>query len=156
MIKQIKSFKYAFEGIWYTIRNETHMRVHIAIAVLVLIFGALYELAPGEWAIIIITIAAVMALELVNTASERLCNLYTEEIHPLVKIIKDVSAGAVLIAAIGSVAVAGVIFIKPEKITEIFFLFIENPIYIIGLIVYIVIAVIFVVKFHPKKQKSSK
>lgn len=154
MIKQIKSFQYAFEGIWYTIRNEAHMRFHIVIAIYVLSFGALYALNIYEWAILIVVISLVIGLELVNTAMERLCNLYSKEIHPLIKIIKDVSAGAVLISAFGSVGVACFIFIKPDKISQIFFMFLQNPLYAAIFIVSIILSILFVLKFHPKKEKT--
>lgn len=151
MIKQIKSFKYAFEGIWYTILNETHMRFHIVAAAFVIIFGVLYELSPCEWAVLILTISTVMALELVNTACERICNLYSKEKHPLIKIAKDVSAGAVLISALGSIGVACFIFIKPDKIIQLFYMFSENPLYIFLLVIGIVLGILFILKFHSKK-----
>lgn len=155
MIKQIKSFKYAFEGIWYTILNETHMRFHIATAFFVLIFAAIFGLSNLEWAILIVTISSVMSLELVNTAMERLCNLYSTERHPLIKIVKDVSAGAVLISAIGSVAVGFFVFFKPEKIVWVFNLFLANPLFIVCLFIAVILSVLFVVKFHPKKDKKN-
>lgn len=151
MIKLIKSFKYAFEGIWYTVLNEAHMRFHIVAAVFVVIFGVMYELSPCEWAVLIITISAVTALELVNTACERICNLYSKEKHPLIKIAKDVSAGAVLISALGSIGVACFLFIKPNKIIELFYMFSENPIYIIFLCIGIILGILFILKFHSQK-----
>ncbi len=152
MIKQIKSFIYAFEGIWYTILNETHLRFHIVVSVFVIIFGALYELSACEWMILIITISTVLALELVNTACERICDFCSKEKHPLIKAAKDVSAGAVLISALGSIGVACFIFIKPDKIIELFNMFLNNPLYIILLLVGIILGILFISKFHSKNQ----
>lgn len=151
MIKQIRSFKHAFEGIWYTILNEVHMRFHIVISVFVIIFGILFELSAVEWTVLILTISIVMALELVNTACERICNLYSKEKHPLIKIIKDVSSGAVLISAFGSIGVACFLFIKPDKIVELFFMFLKNPFYTVILCIGIILGILFIAKFHSKK-----
>lgn len=152
MIKQIKSFKYAFEGIFYTVLNEIHMRFHIVVSVFVIIFGVLLELSAIEWTVLILTVSTVMALELVNTACERICDFYSKDKHPLIKIAKDVSAGAVLISALGSIGVACFLFIKPEKIVELFFMFLENPLYIILLCIGGILSILFIVKFHSKNK----
>lgn len=152
MIKQIKSFKCAFEGIRYTVLNEAHMRFHIVVSVFVIVFGVLFELSAVEWAVLILTISAVTAFELVNTACEKICNLYSKEKHPLIKIAKDVSAGAVLISALGSIGVAWFLFIKPDKIFEVFYMFWENPIYIILLCVGIILGILFILKCHGKNK----
>lgn len=151
MIKQIKSFKYAFEGLWYTVLNETHMRFHIVVSVFVVIFGMLYDLTSCEWAILIITISTVMAFELLNTACERICDLYSKEKHPLIKTAKDVSAGAVLISALGSIGVACFIFIKPDEIIRLFYMFLNNPLYIVFISIGIIFGILFILKFHSKK-----
>lgn len=155
MIKQIKSFYYAFQGILYTILNEVHMRFHIIATVFVIALGILYELSAVEWAVLCLVFSLVMALELVNTAIERTCNLYTTDFHPLIKIAKDVSAGAVLISALGSIGVACFIFIKPDKITQVCNLLLSNPVYIILLLIAIVLALLFIFKFHSKNNNNS-
>ena len=95
-----KSFGYAFEGIFTCIRKERNMKIHCAMAVLVVIAGIILKLSPVEWCICLGLFGLVMALELVNTAVESVVDLVTSEYKPLAKIAKDTAAGAVLIAAI--------------------------------------------------------
>ncbi len=154
MIKQTKSFLCAFKGIWYTILNESHLRFHIVATVFVIAFGIIYNLSAIEWAVLSLVFSLVMALELVNTAVERVCDLYTTDYNPLIKIAKDVSAGAVLISAIGSIGVACFIFIKPDKIMQVINVFLSNPVYIIILLLAIVLAFLFIIKCHSKAPSN--
>lgn len=152
MIKQIKSFKYAFEGVIYTIRSEAHMRFHIVAAVSAVILGVLFRISRTEWAVLCTVIALVTALELVNTAIERVCDFCSEKYQPLIKIAKDAGAGAVLIAAAGSGGAGCFIFIKPDKIAELAGFFTANPVYIVFALMYIALCVLFVVKFRSKSD----
>ena len=106
-----KSFSYAFEGIFTGIRNERNMKIHIAVATLVVIAGWILGLSITEWCICLGLFGLVMALELVNTAVEAVVDLVTTERHPLAKIAKDTAAGAVLIAAIMAAIVGLLIFV---------------------------------------------
>ena len=108
-----KSFSYAFEGIFTCIRNERNMKIHIAVAALVVIAGWILELSITEWCICLGLFGLVMALELVNTAVEAVVDLVTTECHPLAKIAKDTAAGAVLIAAIMA-AIVGLLIVVPK------------------------------------------
>ena len=60
---------------------------------------------------IILCIGIVLSLEIVNTSIEKLCNFLTTDFHPSIKIIKDVSAGAVLLFSLVSIVVACIIFL---------------------------------------------
>ena len=106
-----KSFGYAFEGIFNCIRNERNMKIHIAVAALVVIAGWILGLSITEWCICLGLFGLVMALELVNTAVEAVVDLVTSERHPLAKTAKDTAAGAVLIAAIMAAIVGLLIFV---------------------------------------------
>lgn len=85
------------------------------VLLIVTIAGFILTISNTEWLFIIGCSMLVMALELVNTAIEYLCDTITKDIHPAIKIIKDVSAGAVLLAAAGSV-VTGIIIFFPKII----------------------------------------
>lgn len=111
MKKFLRSFTFAIEGIGYCIKMERNFKVHLVAMGLVIIAGFLTKISLVEWLIITIFISGVLALELVNTAIERVVDLATTAIHPLAKQAKDVAAGAVLIFAIGSVVAACLIFI---------------------------------------------
>lgn len=111
MKKFLRSFTYAAAGVVHCIKMERNFRVHLLALVLVVIAGILTKISLVEWLIILIFIAGVLALELVNTAIERVVDLVTTELHPLAKQAKDVAAGAVLIFALGSFIAAMFIFI---------------------------------------------
>lgn len=106
-----KSFGYAFEGIFTCIKKERNMKIHCAMAVLVVIAGVILKISLTEWCICLVLFGLIMALELVNTAIEAVVDLVTQEKKPLAKIAKDTAAGAVLIAAIMSAIIGCIIFV---------------------------------------------
>jgi len=112
-MKLIRSFRYAWAGLSYCFTTQLNFRLHLLFAALAITFGFVLNISGGEWLVVIICIAFVLSLELLNTAIEKLCDLVHPGPHPSVKIIKDVAAGAVLLAAIGS-AVAGLIIFLPK------------------------------------------
>ena len=107
----LKSFVYAAEGIKHCIMKERNFIVHCCLAVAVVIAGFACNVSATEWMIICVNIGLVLGFEMFNSAIERLCNLLHPQHHPFVKIIKDVAAGAVLIASIMAVVCAAIIFL---------------------------------------------
>ena len=79
---QIKSFGYAFEGIFYSFRKGTHFKFHILATALVIILGFIYSVSVFEWLILILISSAIIASEAINTAVEETCNLLQPDIHP--------------------------------------------------------------------------
>ena len=108
--KLFKSFYYAFQGI-RTALLQQNMKVHVVCAIAVIIAGFVTGLSPIEWSILVIVISLVISLEMINTAIEAIVDLASPTIHPLAKIAKDVAAGSVLVFAIVSVIIGGLIFI---------------------------------------------
>lgn len=94
------------------------MRIHAAAGAIVTAAGFLFTLSRIEWTVLVLTIAGVMAAEMVNTAIEAVVDLVTEDVHPLAKAAKDIAAGAVLVTAAAAVVV-GVLLFAP-KIMEVF------------------------------------
>lgn len=107
----LHSFTFAISGIFHAIRNERNMKIHSVVAIIVIILSWIYHLSAIEWMFISFAICGVLALELVNTALERVVDLVTKDIHPLAKQAKDVAAGAVLLYAILSVIIGCIIFL---------------------------------------------
>jgi len=97
---------FAFAGLWTAWRTENSFKVHVLATVAVL--AALVWWRPSAlWcAVIVLTVAAVLAAELVNTAIEYLADHLHPEQHPQIKIVKDCAAGAVLIVSLAALAVA--------------------------------------------------
>lgn len=111
MRKFIKSFGFAFEGIIHAFKTERNFKIHVLAATIVTLSGILTKLSIQEWLVILILIGGMLALELLNTAVERLVDLTTSERLPLAKQAKDLAAGAVLIYAIASAIIGFIIFI---------------------------------------------
>ena len=107
----IKSFGYAFEGLFAVIKKERNMKIHCTAAILVVLFGLFLKISKTEWIICFLLFGLIMGLECVNTAVEAVVDLATEEIHPKAKLAKDAAAGAVLIAAIFAALVGMMIFL---------------------------------------------
>lgn len=107
----VRSFQYAIQGIAHTFLEERNMRIHVIVSVIVVIAGFVLKLSALEWLFIVFAIGGVIALELVNTAVERVVDLVTKEYHPLAKQAKDMAAGATFVYAILSVIVGIIIFL---------------------------------------------
>lgn len=108
---RIKSFSYALSGIRSFIVREHNARIHLVGTIAVIIVACFLHVSLTEAAILTIVTGLVWITELLNTAVERLADLVTRERNPHIKIIKDLAAGAVLIAAITAVIVGLFIFI---------------------------------------------
>jgi diacylglycerol kinase len=107
----IKSFGFAINGIKFCFKNEFNFKIHILATMIVLVLGIVLSISITEWMIVIACIAIVLMAELFNTAIENLCNKIEPNIHPQIKIIKDVSAAAVLVVAIAAATIGILIFI---------------------------------------------
>lgn len=108
------SFKYAWAGVRYAFVTQRNFRIHTIIGILAVSLGFLLEIKAMEMAVIIMTCAIVMVLELINTAIESVVDLTVKQTyHELAKIAKDCAAGAVLISAIAAVMVAAFILLPP-------------------------------------------
>lgn len=106
-----ESANHAIDGIQYTIDNERNFRIELIFAIIVTIMSYVLNVSILEWTILILTIGIVLALEMVNTSIERVVDLVTKDYLPLAKYAKDVSAGAVLIMSMFSVAIGILIFL---------------------------------------------
>lgn len=113
--KIINSFRYAFEGLISSLKTERNMKIHILAMILVIALGFLLKINTKEWIICIICFANVIAGELFNTAIETVVDIVMPHKNEKAKLAKDISAGAVLVLAIGS-AVIGLIIFVPKII----------------------------------------
>ena len=107
----IENVAFASAGIKYFFKNERNGKIQLVIALIVIFLGLVVDLSNVEWCIILGCIALVIALEMVNTCLERVCDMLSTEYHPMIKIIKDVAAGAVLWAVIFCAVIGSIIFI---------------------------------------------
>lgn len=119
MKRWLSSFSYAFRGIIVFIRCEPNARIEIAIALLTIGLSLWLQITAVEFALVLFCIAGVLASEAFNSALERSANFQSREIHPEIRDIKDISAGAVLIWAFISVIIGLLIFVP--KFWSLFF-----------------------------------
>lgn len=105
-----RSLGFAWSGLVHLFLTQRNARIEAIIALWVLATAWWVGVSAVQWCILILTIALVLVLEALNTAIEALVDLVSPEHHPLARIIKDVSAGMVLLAAIASVAIGLLIF----------------------------------------------
>jgi len=110
------SFTWAFEGIVYVLRTQRNMQIHVAAAVVALVMGLLLDFSRLELAAIMGAISLVLVAEMMNTAVEAAIDAVVTTYHPLVKIAKDVAAGAVLVATVNALAIAYFVFY--DKLTD--------------------------------------
>ncbi len=106
----IDSFNNAISGIMYAVRKERNIKIHITAAVSVLLLSLFFKLTRVEFLIVCLTIGIVIICELFNTAVEAIVDIIVDVYHPKAKVVKDVAAGAVLVAAFISLVVAYFIF----------------------------------------------
>lgn len=106
----VHSFRYAFAGLWYALRTQRNLRIHLTAATTAVLLGLLLRISSVEWAILALTIGAVVISELSNTVVEALVDLISPDRHPLAKVAKDVAAAGVLCTAITAIAVGLALF----------------------------------------------
>ena len=109
---RIRSFKYAFVGTWTMLKSQHNAWVRVCATVAVVAAGLFFRVSPADCCWLVLAIMAVWTAEALNTAFEFLADVASPEFHPTVKHSKDVAAGAVLIAAIGSVII-GLLVLGP-------------------------------------------
>jgi diacylglycerol kinase len=109
--KTLRSFANGFIGIAHVIRSERNMRTHCVAAVAVAAAGLTLGLAAWEWVAVTFCFGLVLSAECLNTAVERLADRVSLDRHPLIKQAKDCASGGVLVLAIMSAVVGGVIFL---------------------------------------------
>jgi diacylglycerol kinase (ATP) len=108
---RIRSFRHAFAGLRLMLASQHNAWIHAVATLLVVGLGAALGLPRGDWCWIVIAIVSVWTAEALNTALELLCDVASPEFHPRVKQAKDVAAGAVLVSALGAVAIGLLVFL---------------------------------------------
>lgn len=108
----IDSFNFAIEGLIHAFKTQRNMKIHFAIALLVLFGSIFFNVSKFELIILFFSIAFVIAMEMVNTAIEVVIDMISEEYRIRAKIAKDLAAGAVLMAAVNAILVGYLIFIE--------------------------------------------
>lgn len=111
-VRVARSFRFAGAGVAHLFRTQRNARIHALFGVAAVVVAAWLHVSRVEWAVLVLTIAAVVILEGVNTAIEAAVDLASPRVHPLAKVAKDVAAGTVLLAAVAAVVV-GLLILGP-------------------------------------------
>ena len=109
--KLSESLKIALFGLQSAFREERNFRIQVLIAAFVFMLMLVTGLSRVEMSIIILTMMLVLSFELINSQIEKFLDVLHPDHHPRVKVIKDFSAGAVLLSALGSVLIGLLIFL---------------------------------------------
>jgi diacylglycerol kinase (ATP) len=104
------SFNFAFEGIIHVLRTQRNLRIHFAIAFVVLVLALVVNVTKLELIALLISVTFVLIAEMLNTALEAAIDIATTSFDPMAKLAKDIAAGAVLIAAGNAVVVGYLVF----------------------------------------------
>lgn len=95
-----QSFGCAFSGLNHAFKHERNLKIHCVIAIVVIMGGFYLQLNVMQWAIVVLVMGLIFVTELLNTAIERLTDyVFEQQLHPKAKVIKDLAAGACVIAA---------------------------------------------------------
>ncbi|MFZ1878630.1 MAG: diacylglycerol kinase [Gaiellaceae bacterium] len=106
----LDSFNFAFEGIIHTLRTQRNMRIHLAVAFIVIVTALIVNVTKLELIALLISITFVLIAEMINTAVEAAIDIATTSFDPMAKLAKDIAAGAVLIASVNAIAVGYLVF----------------------------------------------
>lgn len=108
-----KSFVYAYKGLCRFLSSEHNARLHLLATVIVIILGLIFDIEKMEWLALILVMGLVWITELLNTAIEKIVDEVALERNPKWAFIKDVAAGAVLVAGMLAVLAGLLVFWNP-------------------------------------------
>ena len=107
----LKSWKNSWDGLVNAYLHEQSLYIHAAMSILTIILGIVLKISFNQWAIVLISLIVVLAVELLNTGIEAIVDLITLEYHPLAKIAKDSGSAATFVSSVAAAIIMGFIFI---------------------------------------------
>lgn len=111
----MQSFRHAFRGLKYVLKNEQNFQLEILIGVFIIILMFVFDIRDWQKVALFLVIFSVLAVELINTILERVVDILKPRVHPYAQLIKDIMAAAVLLASIGAVIIGLIIFLPYFK-----------------------------------------
>ena len=150
-----RGFVYAWNGIRAAVQQERNFRFHLCAACYALAACTLAELDGTQWCIVILCIAAVLGMELMNSAVERAVHKPDTTHWWSAGAAKDMAAGAVLMSAVGALCVGGFLFLQPERLARLWSNLTASPLNWIVLAVSLILTYLFVFRFGGAPKKES-
>lgn len=111
-VKHLKSFKFAFSGILHTLYHEANFRIQVILSLLAVTLGFYYQISEAEWGVMILAFASLLSAEVLNTSIENFIDFVIPKKSEVVRIVKDLAAGFVLINAVACAFILVIIFSK--------------------------------------------
>lgn len=105
------SFRYAFSGLAYAIRNEKNFQNEVIVGILVVIGMIYFKVTRAEMIVLFLVVFGVLIMELMNTVMERVVDILKPRVHPYARLIKDLMAASVLISSLLAIIVGIIIFL---------------------------------------------
>ncbi|MEN9389754.1 MAG: hypothetical protein RLY61_838 [Candidatus Parcubacteria bacterium] len=109
-VKHVKRFKYAFKGIFHALLNEANFRVQVLYTIVVIYAGMYFSISATDWALLVLSLGFLLSAEMVNTAVESVIDHVIHHYDESARIIKDLSAGFVLVTGICTLIVSIIVF----------------------------------------------
>ncbi len=110
-LKRVNSFYFAIRGIFLFFEEGVHAKIHGITTVVVIFLGFYFKISRNEWFFVLIVCALVLCTEAINTAIEKLTDMVSPNYNKQAEFVKDVAAGAVLIAALFAITIGLIIFL---------------------------------------------
>ena len=107
---RLKSFHYAFAGLWLMLKTQHNAWIHLANTIIVIAAGFYFQVSAADWRWLTVAVLLVWVAEALNTAFEHLCDVVSPDFHHAVQKSKDIAAGAVLLCTVGAMVIGTVTF----------------------------------------------
>lgn len=115
--RYVYSTKYSIEGLIYSYKNEKSVDLHAILSIITIVLGFILKISLTQWAVVLITLGVVLAIELLNTAIEAVVDMVTLEYHPLAKVAKDCGSAATFTLTMIGIVIICVIYVP--KVIEL-------------------------------------
>ncbi|MBQ6381240.1 MAG: diacylglycerol kinase family protein [Clostridia bacterium] len=158
-LRFLRSFKYAFKGIFYALHTQKNMRFHASIMAFMFFFLLRYdffEISRGQFAILALTCGIVLSLEFVNSSIEAIVDLVSPGYHKLAGIAKDTAAGAVLMSAIAAIVVGLIIMLQPKAFVAMGQFYATHTGELIAVIAAIILDILWIFFPRPDVKDAAK
>tara|TARA_Y100000739_G_scaffold20351_1_gene16027 strand:- start:2457 stop:2831 length:375 start_codon:yes stop_codon:yes gene_type:complete len=110
IIRRLKGIIIAINGMFFLLKNEEAIKVQSFVFLIIIALGFYFEITSKEWIIHIILIGFILTTEALNTVAEKICDLINPKYDERIKLIKDISAGAVSFAVLSSLIILVIIY----------------------------------------------
>lgn len=115
----VYSAKYALDGLAYAYKNEKSLRIHAVLSVIEIVLGFIFNVSHMQWALILASLAIILAFELLNTGLEACVDMVTLEYNELARIAKDCGSAATFVMSCTGLVIAMIIFL-PKMFPSLF------------------------------------